>query len=126
VGRWGVDETDLLTIVFDSTANGSALVERWETSTGLHSMTVYHMDGDVLVATHYCPQGNQPRLVSEGQADGRIDFTFRDATDLDSSESHQHELSYAVQADGSLARSEIYRRPDDADAPGSYTLRRAE
>jgi hypothetical protein len=43
-------------------ANDSVLVESWTMSPTRTSMTVYHMDGDALIATHYCPQGNQPRL----------------------------------------------------------------
>jgi hypothetical protein len=125
VGRWGVDETDRLTIVFERTANGRTIVERWETPNGLHSMTVYHMDGDMLVATHYCPQGNQPRLVSRGSDGDDITFTFRDATDLDPQESYQHDLGFEPQPDGSLVRSEIYLAPGGQAEPGQYTLRRA-
>ncbi|MBN8552669.1 MAG: hypothetical protein J0L52_07220 [Caulobacterales bacterium] len=87
-------------------------------------MTIYHMDGDVLVATHYCPQGNQPRLVSDGTPQGLITFAYRVATDLNPGESYQHDLSFARQADGSLVRSEIYRGPDGAGEPSRYTLRR--
>lgn len=125
IGRWGVDETDQLTIVFERTANGTAIVERWETPNGLHSMTVYHMDGAALVATHYCPQGNQPRLVSTGSDHDGITFTFRDVTDLDPRESHQHDLGFEPQPDGSLIRSEIYLAPGGQAEPDQYTLRRA-
>ena len=126
VGKWHVAETDRLSISFVPTAADSVIVERWETSAGLHSLTVYHMDGDELVATHYCPQGNQPRLVSDGAEDeGAIRFAFRDATDLDPGESFQHDLALAFNADGSVTRSEAYRGPEGQGEPSSYTLRRA-
>lgn len=123
-GRWQVEESAALTIVFESTARGTAMVERWETAAGLHSMTVYHRDGDALVATHYCPQGNQPRLESRGPSTGALRFAFRDVTDLDAGESHTHELWFTPGSDGTLQRSEVYRGEDGLQAPSQYTLRK--
>jgi hypothetical protein len=123
-GRWQVAETDALKIVFEKTARGSVMVERWETSAGLHSMTLYHMDGESLIATHYCPQGNQPRLESRTASSGEIRLAFRDVTDLDAGESHTHELWFTPGADGRLQRSEVYRGDDGLQAPSHYTLSR--
>lgn len=125
-GRWEVAETPSLRIVFEKTARASVIVERWETATGLHSMTVYHRDGDTVMATHYCPQGNQPRLQSTAIGGGTVRFEFRDVTDLDSGESHTHSLWFTPQSDGTLLRSEIYSGADGAGEPSSYTLRRSE
>ena len=46
--------------------------------------TVFHMDGDRLMLTHYCVATNQPRLVATSiSEDGRtIEFTLRDVTNL--------------------------------------------
>ncbi|MEX0342577.1 MAG: hypothetical protein AB3N06_08320, partial [Erythrobacter sp.] len=93
-GRWQVAETPALEIVFEQTARGTTIVERWETASGLHSMTVYHRDGDAVVATHYCPQGNQPRLEARTLDAGEVRFAFRDVTDLDEGESHTHALRF--------------------------------
>ncbi|MCR2833357.1 hypothetical protein [Parerythrobacter lacustris] len=124
-GRWQVAETPALEIVFETTARGTAMIERWETKSGLHSITIYHMDGDALVATHYCPQGNQPRLETRSSANGDIRFAFRDVTDLDKGESHTHDLWFSSAADGTIRRSEIYRGEDGLQEPSHYTLRRA-
>lgn len=123
-GRWQVAETPALQIVFEPTARDSVMVERWETSAGLHSMTIYHMDGDALIATHYCPQGNQPRLASKGAPAGEVRFAFRDVTGLDAGEAHTHALWFTPAADGSIVRSEVYRGPDGLQEPSSYTLTR--
>ena len=123
-GRWQVAETPALQIVFEATARGSTMVERWETSAGLHSMTVYHMDGDALIATHYCPQGNQPRLESRSASSAEIRFAFRDVTDLDAGESHTHALWFTPAADGTMRRSEVYRGDDGVQDPSHYTLSR--
>lgn len=124
-GRWQVAETDALQIVFEVTARGKTVVERWETAAGLHSITVYHLDGDAVVATHYCPQGNQPRLQSVPGDAGAIAFEFRDITGFDEGESHQFALDYTSREDGSLVRSEVYRSAEGPGEPSSYTLTRA-
>ena len=123
-GRWKVAETSALEIVFESTARGSTMVERWETQSGLHSITVYHLDGDALLATHYCPQGNQPRLEAHVGEQGEIRFEFRDVTDLGEGESHTHDLWFTPGADGTIRRSEIYLGNEGLQEPGHYTLSR--
>lgn len=125
-GRWKVAETDALQIVFEITARGKTVVERWETANGLHSMTVYHLDGGHVIATHYCPQGNQPRLESMPGEEGRIAFAFRDITGLDEGESHAFTLDWAMRGDGTLVRTEVYRSTEGPGEPGRYTLSKAE
>ena len=124
-GRWEVEEIDSLQIVFEKTAKGHTMIERWETASGLHSMTVYHLDDDLIIATHYCPQGNQPRLQAGSGTLGHIDFDFRDVTDLDEGESHAHTLSFTKNSDGSLRRSETYMSGDDLGDPTILTLVRS-
>lgn len=58
-------------------------------------LTVFHMDGDRLLLTHYCEAGNQPRMVATAIEDaGRsVRFTFVDATNLSSPRTgHMHSL----------------------------------
>lgn len=45
-------------------------------------ITMFHLDGDRLLMTHYCGAGNQPRMKATS-ADGKsIAFDFVDATNL--------------------------------------------
>ena len=48
--------------------------------------TMFHMDGEHLMLTHYCIARNQPRLrATEFSDDGaKVTFTFQDATNLPS------------------------------------------
>lgn len=88
------------------------------------SMTVYHMDGAALIATHYCPQGNQPRLqYREESSNERLHFTFRDATNLpDPNIAHQHEFWIRFHADGTFARDETYLEDGEAGSEtATYT-----
>jgi hypothetical protein len=92
-------------------ASDSVLVETWTMSPTRTSMTVYHMDGATLIATHYCPQRNQPRLQYHPKLSGqRLEFRFRDATNLqDPHAAHQHafwiEISPGAAA---FSRNETY------------------
>lgn len=66
-------------------AGGSVLME---VSYGAHPddwmATMFHMDGEHLMLTHYCAARNQPRLrATEISADGAtITFTYLDATNI--------------------------------------------
>ena len=46
-------------------------------------ITMFNLDGDRLLMTHYCACGNQPRMVASASPDGKtITFDFLDATNL--------------------------------------------
>jgi hypothetical protein len=98
-----------LGIRFYLAAGGTVLVESWERANAEpHSLTLYHRDGAALIATHYCPQGNQPRLALAGRDAHGLHFTFRDATDLDPAESHQHDLWLDLADPNHPVRTEVY------------------
>jgi hypothetical protein len=101
------------------TAGGSVLVETWTMSPTRESMTMYSVDGDQLVATHYCPQGNQPRLALVGaDADGRLQFRFRDGGNLQNPEgSHQHAMWLSLDLPEHFTRSETYVGNAEMDKP---------
>src|SRR5437764_568426 len=65
-------------------AGGTALVERERAEGRPEMMTVYHLDGDRLVLTHYCMAGNQPRMQLRGfdATTGQLTFDFVDAGNL--------------------------------------------
>ena len=63
---------------------GSALMESIGEGAGGQMITVYHMDGDRLMMTHYCSAGNQPRMRADRSSStpSVIRFTFVDVTNL--------------------------------------------
>ncbi len=109
-GRWtsSVDGAAGVRIDYTAISRGSALTEAWQPGTPGETLSVFHRDGARVLATHYCAQGNQPRLaLREGQG---FVFEFVDATNLaDASRSHLHRLELVPNADGSLDRIETYR-----------------
>lgn len=65
MGRW----------TYRVTAGGSALVETIFAGSEHEMLTVYHMEGDELVLTHYCVLGNQPHMHADADApEGTIRF----------------------------------------------------
>ena len=96
-------------------SNDTVLVEAYNTGSPRETMTVFHADGAALIATHYCAQGNQPRLKLVPSA-RRLVFVFFDATNLpDPSASHLVQLELSLEPDGSLKRIETYRERDKDD-----------
>jgi hypothetical protein len=56
-------------------------------------LTVYHLDGDRLLLTHYCMLDNQPRMQARefNRESGELRFEFLDATNLKEAEAgHMH------------------------------------
>lgn len=54
-------------------------------------VTVYHMDGNALVLTHYCAARNQPRMKAVAITPERIDFDFTGGTNINpAKDAHMH------------------------------------
>ena len=118
VGTWSgrTSSGGVHTVTFRYTAAQSVLVETWTLGSGRESMTLYALDGDDLLATHYCPQGNQPRLEYTGvDKVGRWQFHFRDGSNLHvKGRSHQHAFWIKLQDDATFERGETYVDNDAA------------
>lgn len=110
-GQWrSADPARPTRVTIEAIANGSSLVETWTMSPTRRSMTVYTMDGDRLLATHYCPQGNAPRLkYARTDASGAHYFEFLDGANLhDPGGSHEHAFWVRKDAGAQLTRGETY------------------
>lgn len=88
----------------------TVLLEEWVLSSGRQALTVYHRDGDALVATHYCPRGNQPRLkLASASTEKGFFFEFVSATNLpDADAAHQHRFEIQIHGPDSFTRGETY------------------
>ena len=61
-------------------------------------VTMFHLDNNRLMATHYCSVGNQPRMVASASPDGKsITFTFVDGTNIPTADSgHMKQLAISI------------------------------
>ncbi len=93
-GEWAAATPGgMATITYRVAAAGSVVVEHLFPDTDHEMLTVYHMDGTDLVATHYCSAGNQPRFKLEqpGELSDRLHFTFSGGSNMAPGDGHIHE-----------------------------------
>lgn len=96
VGRWTNEGEPEGEVHYRLTGGGSALVETLMPGSAHEMISVYHLDGDDLVFTHYCAVGNQPRLKLDRAAStpDHLKFVFNGGTNLDPEvDMHIHEGS---------------------------------
>ena len=73
-------------VSFRTTSGGSAVMSEIQ-SAQEDMVSMFHLDGNRLLMTHYCAAGNQPRMQAKASPDGRtFTFEFVDATNLESAE----------------------------------------
>ena len=79
---------------FGVTSGGSAVMS--EIMGEENMITMFHLDGDRLLLTHYCAAGNQPRMKATASPDGKtLRFEFLDATNLGSPQAgHMHRVIF--------------------------------
>jgi hypothetical protein len=76
-GEWkGEIDGVSTTLIYTLTANGSALVETCRPGKGPEMITMFTIDGDHLIATHYCSAKNQPQMQTPTITDVRKPLAF--------------------------------------------------
>lgn len=82
-------------ITWKLVSGGSAMMEEMSHDS---MVTMYHLDDNRLLMTHYCSAQNQPRMAAEVSADGKtITFNFIDGTNLNSTRNaHMHNMVLTV------------------------------
>lgn len=94
-------------VTYRVTAAGSAVIEDQFPGSDHEMVSIYHLDGDDLVMTHYCAVGNQPRLRLDRakSTPDELHFAFDGGTNFDpASDIHIHEavLRLGQTAEGKL------------------------
>ena len=82
---------------FQTISDGSVLAGWLGEGTPYEMVTMFHMDGDTLMATHYCAAHNQPRLVlvMDGERN-RLVFVFKDGTNIKPEVGHMHQVAFIL------------------------------
>ncbi|MCH9681000.1 MAG: hypothetical protein K0V04_06180 [Deltaproteobacteria bacterium] len=115
-GRWtaSLEGGHELVVDYRMTARGSVLLETWMPGTPAETLTTFHLDGDRLMLTHYCGQGNQARLRLTDATERQLSFSRFDVTNHDPSQGVLTALTLAPRGD-TLTRIERYTQGTDAD-----------
>jgi hypothetical protein len=80
---------------FQMVSDGSALMGWLNEGTSDEMITVFHMDGQDFMATHYCAMHNQPRMVAIPSSDpNRVVFKFKDGTNIGANDGHMQQVAF--------------------------------
>lgn len=94
-GTHGEEVTEAI-ISYKITAAGSVVMETMAAGTEYEMITMYHLNGEDLMLTHYCALRNQPRMKAAPSADtSAIAFNYIDGTNMASDQvQHMHSLTF--------------------------------
>jgi len=85
-GEWVGKDPDGLpaTITYHVTSGDTAILETLKPGKHPEMLSVYHLDGDHIMLTHYCSRNNQPRMRVEDYdpASDKMVFEFKDVTNV--------------------------------------------
>src|SRR3989440_11895067 len=71
-GEWqGIPHGVNTTLIYTLTANGSTLMEQCRPEKGHEMITMFTVDGDHLITTHYCSARNQPQMATAAISDAQ-------------------------------------------------------
>jgi hypothetical protein len=117
VGDWEASNAKgpVYSISFRLVSADSVLVQTYTTRSGRETLTLFHLDGPRLLATHYCAQGNQPRLRLAAVSGARYTFEFADATNLAEKASHLRRLDLELLDPDHARETETYVSDDKDD-----------
>ena len=102
VGKWGgtaMEEGKPMptNARFQLISDGSALMAWLNEGVADEMVTIFHMDGIDLMATHYCAAHNQPRMVLASGGDAnKLVFKFKDGTNIGPEEGHMHAVTFTI------------------------------
>jgi hypothetical protein len=77
VGEWKAEISGVeVKLIYTLTADGSALMEEFRPKQGPVMITMFTVDQDHLIATHYCSAKNQPQMETAAIADAQKPLKF--------------------------------------------------
>ena len=90
-------------------------------------VTMFYLDGDRLLMTHFCGAGNQPRMQASTSPDGKsVAFDFLDATNLATPQTgHMHRAVFTV-ADANHHTEEWVFTKDGQEHKELFSMERAK
>jgi hypothetical protein len=84
-----------LEITFRMTAGGSAIMSEIRGHGPENMITMFHLDGDRLMMTHYCGAGNQPRMKVIASDAKSVSFEFLDGTNIGPGGGHMQQVTFS-------------------------------
>ncbi len=107
------------------TSRGNALAHEMAIS-GLpdHPVTMFYLDENRLLLTHYCDAGNRPRMVGKVSPDGKtLEFDFLDLSG-GNQKGHMHHVVFTFIDENHHTEDWTYMMPGDKPARAHFDLQR--
>ncbi len=107
------------------TSLGNALVHELSVS-GLpdHPVTMFYLDGDRLLLTHYCDAGNRPRMAGKVSPDGKtLEFDFLDLSG-GNQKGHMHHAGFTFIDSNHHTEDWTYMMPSGDSVRAHFDLQR--
>ena len=114
-------------VSFKVMGNGSSVVSEINSHKHSDSMvSVFHLDKDRLLITHYCGAGNQPRMQATTSPDGKtITFDFVDGTNiLPSQIGYMQKLIVSIADSGHHSEKWVLKTTDGKEMTENFELER--
>jgi hypothetical protein len=128
-GSWdGTLDSQPMHVSLRVTSMGNALLHEMRGSGPDDPITLFLLDGDRLLLTHYCDAGNQPRMVATTSPDGKtIVFNFLEATNLLSSQmGHMQRVTFTFIGSDHHTEKWEFARADGKEMGGLLDLKRTK
>ena len=107
------------------TSRGNAFVHEMSIS-GMpdHPVTMFYLDGDRLLLTHYCDAGNRPRMAGKVSPDGKtLEFDFLDLSG-GNQRGHMHRAVFTFIDENHHTEDWTYMMPGDTPVRAHFDLQR--
>ena len=126
-GNWSGkgSEGQPINVSFRMTAGGSALMSEIHGQGPENMITMFHMDGDRLLMTHYCGAGNQPRMKVISTNAKSVSFEFIDGTNIKPGDGHMQRVTFS-QPDATHHTEEWVFLDHGTEHKEVFTLERAK
>ena|SRR5271166_200099 len=126
-GKWvgKGSEGQPIEVSFRMTAGGSALMSEIHGEGHENMITMFHMDADRLIMTHYCGAGNQPRMKVVAADAKSVSFEFFDGTNIGPGAGHMQHVTFA-QTDANHHTEEWVFLDHGKEMKEFFTLERAK
>lgn len=131
VGDWkGTDKDGKpVSISYRMVSDGKSLMETIGMGEHKENMvTIYHLDGENLMLTHYCSAGNQPRMrVTKTSDENKLGFSFMDVTNVSSpDDAHMRSVVFTFKDHEHFSQEWTMRSKGKDAPPVVFTFERAK
>jgi len=129
----GMDDNARVQVSLRVTSRGNALVHEMkgagdgdDPTKYDHPVTMFYLDNDRLLLTHYCDAGNRPRMAARTSADGKtVEFDFVDVAGSTQYGHMQHTV-FTIIDDNHHTEDWTFLMPGDKPMRGHIDLQRVK